>query len=341
MAERDPRSTTLPAATAAALLRLAGVEADGTVRTERIGAGQSNLTYAVGDGTHTWVLRRPPHGPLLPSAHDVVREAGIMEALHGTGVPVPRILGVVRDTADVPWVVMSHVEGHVVADARAARRLSPGSRSALGLELPRTLARVHRVDLERAGLSGLAGHAPYAPRQLRRWTAQWESSRTTDLPALDRLTDRLTAATPAQTEVTLVHGDFHLGNVITRGPGVAAVLDWELSTLGDPLADVGTLLAYWTSADELPASPPPPSSVTGFPDRRSLVEEYARASGRDTRAVGFWHVLGLWKVAIIAQGVFRRAQDDPRNRAATGTPSPRQIEDIVRLAHAVAQEAGI
>lgn len=158
----------------------------------------------------------------------------------------------------------------------------------------RTLSRVHALDVDRIGLGDLASRSPYAARQLRRWTRQWEASRTRPLPALDRLTRRLAAAVPEQHELVLVHGDFHIRNVITRDGQVVVVLDWELSTLGDPLADVGTLLAYWPHAGELEsADRSVVSTLPGYPSREELLAEYAAASGRDVSASGFWHVLGL------------------------------------------------
>ncbi|WP_228472822.1 phosphotransferase family protein [Streptomyces cyaneochromogenes] len=222
-----------------------GVDFAGPLAFERIGLGQSNLTYLVQDQDgRRWVLRRPPLGRLLASAHDVAREARILGALESTAVPTPRVLGLTDDpvVADVPLMLMEFVAGEVVDSMSIARSLTPERRRAIGMSLPRTLAKIHAVDLEATGLTGLAGHKPYAQRQLKRWSAQWERSRTRELPALEDLTGRLVAAVPEQRELTLVHGDFHVRNVITSYDSgeVTAVLDWELSTLGDPLADMGT-----------------------------------------------------------------------------------------------------
>ena len=327
-----------------------GIEFSGYLRFERIGLGQSNLTYRVRDAAGaTWVLRRPPVGRLLASSHDVAREARILSALPRTAVPAPLVHGLTDDPliTDAPLVLLEYVEGLVIDRTPVAESLSQARRREIGLSLPRTLAAIHAVDVAGVGLDGLASHRPYAQRQLKRWAAQWELSKTRDLPELDDLTRRLTAAAPPQRELTLVHGDFHLGNVITSAESgaVAAVLDWELATLGDPLADVGTMLAYWTepgaetgaeTRDDLPAS-----ALPGFPNRAEMARVYAEASGADLAALGYWHALGLWKLAIIAQGVLRRAMDEPANKAAAGTPTASRVDSLVRVARDVAARADL
>lgn len=323
-----------------------GVGALAPLSFERIGSGQSNLTFAVRDsGGGHWVLRRPPLGQLLASAHDVVREYRILSALQGTGVPVPKMLGLTEDPSitDVPLVLMSYVDGIVIDDESVAERLEPERRRAIGLSLPKALASIHRVDLESAGLLDLAGHKPYAERQLKRWSAQWEQSRTHDLPDIEDLAARLARNVPEQTETTLVHGDFHLSNVITSPDDgrVVAILDWELCTLGDPLADLGGLLAYWPQRGDDARGPFMASTLDGFPSRDELVEVYVHETKRDVSAVGFWHVLALWKLAIIAEGVLRRTLDDPRNRAERGGPTAELIDDVVRRAVATADEVGL
>ncbi|GAB7004948.1 phosphotransferase family protein [Nocardioides sp. AN3] len=324
-----------------------GLGNTGALALERVGLGQSNLTYRVTDEAgQRWVLRRPPLGELLESAHDVVREARILCALAPTPVPVPQIYGTVQPGViadDSPAVVMAWVDGTVIDRPEVVETIPPAGRRACALSLARALAAVHAVQLRQARLDDLASHKPYAPRQLRRWSAQWHRSRTRDLPLLEDLTERLWQHVPPQTETTLVHGDLHLRNVIMspQTNEVAAVLDWELSTLGDPLADVGTLLAYWPAADEVGIDPFTPSALPGFPTRDELVMTYAEASGRDTSDVPFWHALGLWKLAVIGEGVLRRAQDEPRNRAESGTPTADRIEALVRQADAVARSVGI
>jgi len=312
---------------------------------ERIGLGQSNLTYLVCDAQERkWVLRRPPLGDLLASAHDVAREARILSALDDTAVPTPRVYGLSRDAAGVPLLLMEFVDGLVVDRMPIAESLTPQRRRQIGLSMPATLAKIHAVDLERAGLDDLASHKPYAQRQLKRWAAQWEQSKTRDLPALDDLTRRLIAAAPQRQELTLVHGDFHLRNVITSHTTgeVVGVLDWELSTLGDPLADMGSLLAYWPQpGEEDIAGGFAATALEGFPDRAEMARVYLAQTGRDAATLKYWHALGLWKIAVIAEGVMRRAMDVPENKAAAGTPTLRWIDALVCKAREVAEDAGI
>jgi aminoglycoside phosphotransferase (APT) family kinase protein len=317
-----------------------GVAFTGPLRFERIGLGQSNLTYLVRDADdRRWVLRRPPLGQLLASAHDVAREARIMAALAPTDVPVPEILGVARDPdiTEAPLVLMEFIDGQVIDNIAIAESLAPQRRRQIGVSLPATLAKVHAVDIDAVGLSDLASHKPYAQRQLKRWAGQWERSKTRELPELDYLTRRLVAAAPEQRELSLVHGDFHLRNVIvSRGTGaVIGVLDWELSTLGDPLADIGTMLAYWPEPGE-EMGDFEASTLDGFPDRAELARIYLDQTGRDPHALKYWHALGLWKIAIIAEGVMRRAMDTRENKAASGTPIVKWIDALVDAAREIA-----
>ncbi|TLG04238.1 phosphotransferase family protein [Nocardia cyriacigeorgica] len=324
-----------------------GIDFDAPLRFTRIGLGQSNLTYLLTDAAERrWVLRRPPLGQLLASAHDVVREARIIAALEDTAVPAPRILGVSTDPAvcDVPLVLMEFVDGLVIDTMDIARSLTPQRRGEIAMALPRTLAKIHAVDIEAVGLADLASHKPYAQRQLKRWAGQWEQSKTRELPELDDLTRRLVAAVPEQHEITLVHGDFHLRNVIAdpESGELKAALDWELSTLGEPLADMGSLLAYWPEpGEEELGGDFPASTLPGFPTRAELAQVYLSETGRDPAALQYWHVLGLWKLAVIAEGVMRRAMDEPQNRAAAGTPTVERIDAVVRKATEVAAAAGL
>lgn len=303
----------------------------------RVGVGQSNLTYAVTDASslpdRRWILRRPPLGHLLASAHDVAREARILTALQDSDVPVPRVFGVW--TADgVPMVLMEFVDGLVLDREQVVDGVTEPTRHAIGLSIARALAPVHAVDLNKTGLVDLASHKPYAERQLKRWTTQWQHSKTRESADLDALTARLAAAIPEQRELTLVHGDFHMRNVIVspEDGSVASVLDWELCTLGDPLADVGTLLAYWPASGEAGEGLLSFSPLPGFPDREEMAAAYLEASGRDGSALAFWHALGLWKIAIIAEGVLRRVQDEPRNRAAAFAPTADQVDSLIAKA---------
>jgi aminoglycoside phosphotransferase (APT) family kinase protein len=318
------------------------------VSARRIGVGQSNLTYLLSDAAgHRWVLRRPPLGHLLVSAHDVLREARILSALAPTDVPVPLIYGVTQagDVGDQPLVLMEFVDGVVISDAAASRTLPARARHSAGIALPETLGRIHAVDLGAVNLADLASHSPYGQRQLKRWSGQWEQSKTRELADLDLLTDRLRAAVPPPRELTLVHGDLHLRNIVVSAADgeILAALDWELATLGDPIADLGTTLAYWPEQDETALPEFRALLLPGYPRGADLVERYCIISGRDVTdaELGFWHALALWKIAIIAEGILRRAQQDPRNRATSGIPVHQTVNDLVSLAHDIATRAGI
>lgn len=320
----------------------AGLEAPMTFA--RVGLGQSNLTFLVtGAKGGRLVLRRPPMGELLASAHDVAREHRILSAIQGTGVPVPTVHGLCEDPAvtDVPVLAVSFVDGAVLNERGDALALPESARRRVGLSLIETLGAIHAVDLEQVGLADLASHKPYGERQLRRWSRQWELSRTRELPELDRLTQRLTEQVPAPGEIALVHGDCHLRNVIIdpQDASVRAILDWELCTLGDPLADLGTALAYWPQAGDPPTMRFDASTVPGFATRAELVEHYATVAGRDVSTVPFWHGLGLWKLAIILEGVRRRQLDDPRNLTAMGEIPAEALDGLVAAAHLVLDEA--
>jgi aminoglycoside phosphotransferase (APT) family kinase protein len=310
------------------------------------GQGKSNITVVVTDAAgRRWVLRRPPLGELLPTAHDVVREYRILAALSGTQVPAPRPVAMTVDAAvtEAPLVVMEHVDGLVLDEMAHVSATSEDLRRSIGYGLIDALATVHAVDLQTAGLEGLASHRPLAPRQLKRWRKQWEVSRTHDEPRIDAIADRLESAMPGAEELVLVHGDYHLRNAIldaTSGE-VQAIVDWELSTLGEPLADLGLLLAYWPQEGDPPGQPFPASTLPGFPRRDELVSAYGRVTGRDTSAVGFWEVLGLWKVGIILEGIRRRALDDPRNAARGATASQAVIDAVITRAWTRAAELGI
>jgi len=323
-----------------------GIGAIAPLSFDRVGNGQSNLTYAVTDaGGSRWVLRRPPLGSLLASAHDVVREYRILTALQNTGVPVPKMIAVCEDlsVSEVPLVLMSFVDGVVIDSVSTAEKMTEGQRAAVGGAIAAALANIHRVDLDNVGLADLASHKPYAQRQLKRWTTQWQQSQSREVPAIDALTERLAGNIPVQSEVRLVHGDFHLNNVITSPSdgSIVAVVDWELCTLGDPLADLGGLLAYWPEASDPVAGPFMASTLPGFPTRAELTARYAAETGRDVTDVGFWQVLALWKLSIIAEGVMRRAEADARNRADAGTPTTTLIDDILTRALSTADEIGI
>jgi aminoglycoside phosphotransferase (APT) family kinase protein len=322
-----------------------GIGATEPLAFDRVGNGYSNLMFRVVDADgRRWVLRRPPVGPSLPSAHDVTRERRILVALEQTAVPTASVLGFTDDAAvtDAPLLLMEYIDGLVVDSVEAAESVSPEVRGRLGRSLARTLARVHEVDLVATGLDGLASHEPYAARQIRRWRGQWDRSRTRELPEVEALADRLEAAIPEQRELSLVHGDYHVLNVISSPTGdeIRAVLDWELCTLGDPMADLGGLMAYWPQADDVGIGPFPIPLLPGFPSRAELAQIYADETGRDLSALAFWHTLGLWKIAIIGEGVRRRALD-AGHEIGTGVLSTDYMPGLLAQAETVAAGAGI
>jgi aminoglycoside phosphotransferase (APT) family kinase protein len=278
----------------------------------RVHGGLSNLTYVLGDAAgRRWVLRRPPLHGVLPSAHDVLREHRVMTALAGSAVPVPATVGAEASPGvlGAPFFVMEHVAGVVLrtpADSEAT--LTAGQRRHAAHRLVETLARLHDIVPERVGLGDLGRHDGYVHRQLRRWSHQWEASRTRDQPIAAEVHRRLGLAVPPQRRTSIVHGDFRLDNMVVDERGdIRAVLDWELCTLGDPLADLGTTLAYWLEPDEPPLEHLPlPTGRPGFPTREELRRRYAALTGDDPDDVGYYTALGRWKIAIILEGVYAR-----------------------------------
>jgi aminoglycoside phosphotransferase (APT) family kinase protein len=278
-----------------------------------IAGGRSNLTYEVTDGAGTrFVLRRPPLGNVLESAHDMGREHRLISALAPTRVPVPTPLAFCAD-ADVngaPFYVMSFVDGVVLeTEEDAERHLDPATRAQAGASLVDVLADLHAVDPDDVGLGDLGRKDGYVERQMRRWHAQFEKARSREIPAMDEAHRALSARVPAQQRVGIVHGDYRLGNCLVGPDGaVRAVLDWELCTLGEPLADLGWLLAWWTepgeSADGLGREVP--SSAPGFATRAALAERYAERTGADISDLDFYVALAFWKLACIAEGVYAR-----------------------------------
>jgi aminoglycoside phosphotransferase (APT) family kinase protein len=277
-----------------------------------VAGGRSNLTYRVepAEGP-ALVLRRPPLGEVLASAHDVGREHRIIAALAGSGVPVPPALGLCTDTSvtGAPFYAMAFVEGHVVrTPAEAEAVLDLPARAEAARSLVATLAALHAVDPDDVGLGDLGRRDGYVARQLRRWHQQWAQSDPPPLAAIDEVHDHLVARTPEQGPAAIVHGDYRLDNTILGPDGtVRAVLDWELCTLGDPLADVGLLAVYWSGPDDEPSGlEVSPTTAPGFPGRDVLLADYAARTGRDVADLAFYVALAHWKLACILQGVVHR-----------------------------------
>ncbi len=241
----------------------------------------------------------------------MAREHRIVSALGPTPVPVAPVVGICRDESvnQAPFYVMGWVEGPIMrtkADAEAFP--DEADRRAIGERVIDTLVEIHSLDPDQVGLGDLAKKEDYVARQLHRWQGQWEKSRTRELPLIDEVHDRLAARIPAQGQAAIVHGDYRIDNMILTDSGeVAAVVDWELCTLGDPLADLGLLLVYWgEEGDELTPLLEPPTLAPGFPARSEVAGLYARRCGRDVSEIDFYVALGLWKLAIVLEGVFAR-----------------------------------
>lgn len=278
---------------------------------ELITGGHSNLTFQVTDSSgKRWVLRRPPLGHVLATAHDMSREYKILAALGPTDVPVPPVVGLCTDDSvnGAPFYVMEFVEGTVVRDINAAEKLSLDQRRAAGESIIDTLALIHSVDVDAVGLGDLGRKDGYIERQLKRWYGQFEKSKARDLPIMDEVHDLLRSDIPEQSGATIVHGDYRLDNCMLGDDGcIVSVLDWEICTLGDPLADVGLLQVYWADPGEPTHSGlPAPTSAEGFPTKSELLERYAAASGRDLSRIDFYVAFGYWKLACIIEGVYAR-----------------------------------
>ncbi len=278
--------------------------------------GRSNLTYRLDLDGGRVVLRRPPLGHVLPTAHDMNREYRVLTALTDTVVPVPRPLAICHDAEVVgaPFYVMQHVDGQVLRTLEDGERLAEAQAAELSDLLASMLAAIHGVDLAAAGLSNFGRPEGYLARQLARWQRQWELSCTREVPGYDALVARLAAGLPASAEGTLVHGDFRLDNTLVRlGPpaSIAAVVDWEMSTLGDPLADLGLTLMYWADADDDPQwleinVGAAVTALPGFYSRERFAARYAQLTGRDLSGIGYYIAFGHFKLAVVLEGIHAR-----------------------------------
>lgn len=276
-----------------------------------IAGGRSNLTFRVTDPDgRAWALRRPPLHSVLASAHDVAREYHIMAALADTDVPVPEVVGLCEDedVTGAPFYVMVFVDGDVIRDPSDAESLlTHQQRRAVGQGLVDVLASLHAVEPDQVGLGDLGPREDYIARQLRRWRRQFEQVASRDLPEVFELHDLLADRIPPQGPARLVHGDYRLDNVVVGDGEVRAVLDWELCTLGDPLADVGGLMTFW--ADPTHERSPvlaAPTTVDGFPPRDEIAARYAERSGRDLSDLDYYIAFAHWRLAVILEGVYER-----------------------------------
>jgi aminoglycoside phosphotransferase (APT) family kinase protein len=283
--------------------------------------GQSNITARMTDADgHEFVLRRPPLHGVLPTAHDMGREHRIIHALGPTAVPVPHAMAYCDDPGVIgaPFYVMSYVGGIVLNDVETAESgLEEHARAHAGCSLVDSLVALHAVDVDEVGLGDLARRDELIRRQLKRWHAQFEASKTREVPAVDRVHAALADRIPEQRESTVVHGDFRLGNCVVDTNGdIQAVLDWEICTLGDPRADVGYVLATWAEpGDPLRADDHNPTLAPGFTTRAVLLERYAEQSGRDVSDIPFFVAFSFWRLACILEGVLARILSGARGDA--------------------------
>jgi aminoglycoside phosphotransferase (APT) family kinase protein len=276
-----------------------------------IAGGHSNLTYRCEDSHgKAVVLRRPPLGHVLESAHDMGREHRIISALADSAVPVAGTYGLCREPAvnDAPFYVMEFVEGVVLHDSTSVRDMPHDERRRLGEHVIDVLAALHAIDPDAVGLGDLGRKEAYLTRQLKRWTKQWQASKTHEIPAMEESCRLLEERMPAQIGATIVHGDYRLGNMMVGNGRIRAVLDWELCTLGDCLADVGYLLNAWIEPGEVEGAvaDQAPTAVGGFPTRAEMATRYAQATGRDLSGINYYRAFSHWRLAAIGQGVYKR-----------------------------------
>jgi aminoglycoside phosphotransferase (APT) family kinase protein len=294
----------------------------GALRAELMAGGRSNLTYALDDDAHRWVLRRPPLGHVLPTAHDMGREFRVIGALHDAAgaadasvqvpVPAPILLCQNDSPLGAPFYLMQRVDGLVLRGRDDLLAVPPSERTFLAHRMVDALAALHVVDPDAVGLADFGRPDGFLERQVRRWSQQLDSSRSRDVAGVDALRDALAGSVPLSRRAAVVHGDFRLDNVLVA-PGtwdIAAVLDWEMATLGDPLTDLGLLLVYWGEGSGHASSLGPvadtPSSVEGFPTGHDLVRWYAQSTGADVSALPWYVAFGFFKLAVILEGIHFR-----------------------------------
>ncbi len=320
---------------AARLVEASGGVLSGELSAEIISGGRSNLTYRVRGGDGEVVLRRPPLGLVLPSAHDMAREYHVTAALSAAGFPVARPLYLCadEDLIGAPFYLMEWVDGVVLrrtgspAEAAAVDALDPAGARRCGEILVDLLRQLHQIDYEAVGLGGFGRPDGYLLRQVNRWQNQWEKSRTRTLPLLDRVVEALRATVPASPRPGIVHGDYRLDNVMFRHDlsAITAVMDWEMATIGDPLADVGMLMVYTDLSSGTITSATP----AGFPTGAQLAERYAKGSGIELDRLDWYLALGCYKLAVIAEGIYARylqGKTVGEGFASSGAAVPELIE---------------
>ncbi len=341
----------LDAAVVAAFCDAHGIGA-GALRAERLGDGHSNLTYLCERGGDRFVLRRPPPPPLPPSAHDVVRESAVIAGLHRAGARVPRVLAVCGDAAviGVPFFLMTLADGAAIDTELPAAIDDPGGRALLGRDVIDALAEVHAIDPRAAGLETIGRPDGYLRRQVRRFTGLWEVNRTRDLPLVAEVGAFLAETVPESGPATVVHGDYRVGNLLAGRDAparVTAILDWELATLGDPLADVGYLISTYVDRDAPPGEGivalSPVTRADGFPTRADLATLYAQRTGRPVQGLAWYEALAHWKAAIFCENMYKRYLAGERRdafAAAMETGVPAKLEAAAAAAARYDRPAG-
>jgi aminoglycoside phosphotransferase (APT) family kinase protein len=314
----------VPPARLSAWLEAQGLATGAPLRIDQLSGGSSNLTFRVRTGTHDWVLRRPPAIGVLPTAHDVVREHDIQRALAATTVPVPRMVAACADDTVIgaPFYLMERIDGSIYASVDAVAGLAPADARRVSLALADVLAGIHGVDPHAVGLGALARLEPFVDRQLRRWKGQWERSRQAPLPVLDAVFDELARRRPPPPPARIVHGDYNLANVMfspVDAGEVAAVLDWELTAIGDALADLGALLAYWGEAGRILFARRGghlPDANPGMATAAELVKRYEGATGAAAADLPFYEAMATAKLAVICAGSMHRMTDQSEQHRA-------------------------
>ncbi|MEK7411424.1 MAG: phosphotransferase family protein [Actinomycetota bacterium] len=303
-----------------------------------IEGGRSNLTYRVVDNTGiTVVLRRPPLGHVLATAHDMAREYKIISALGQTRVPVPGALGLCVDATvnGAPFYVMSFVNGTVLDSPESAEQLAFDLRQTVSERLFDVLAELHQVDIDAIGLGDLAKRTGYIERQLKRWSTQWSQSKTREFSPIEEAERLLRQRIPEQQGVSIAHGDYRFGNCLAdlATGSITAVLDWELCTLGDPLADLGHLGVYWTDPGSGLSRANDPTGAPGFPTYEAMVQRYAVRTGRDVSHVAFYRAFAAWRLAIVSEGVYARYLHGAMGESTVDLAALRQgTEDLATTA---------
>ncbi len=310
---------------------------------EKFPGGQSNPTYRIDAASGAYVLRRKPFGPILPSAHAVDREHRLIAALHPTGFPVARPYGLCEDDGVIgsAFYIMEMVEGRTLWDG-SLPGMTPSERTAHYNAITDTLAVLHSVDYEAVGLGDYGKPGNYFERQVGRWSKQYKASQTDDLPEMERLIEFLPRTVPEQTRTSIVHGDFRIDNMIfdARDPRVLAVLDWELSTLGDPLADFSYYLMSWVTQPEGRSGVKGLTGDSGIPPLEDVVERYCAATGRDgVPDLDWYFAYNLFRLAGIVQGIKKRIIDGNASSTQAAATAAR-MPGLVAAAWEFAERAG-